>query len=80
MFIISFFFSLILYSIIYLKINKSLEEIKIQYQTKNINLNLLNNSKQIEPENKTIVIDENKNKQIETINKQNNSNNQKMKI
>ena len=45
--LISFFFSLILYLLIYIKINKSIEEIKTQYQFKNINLNLLNNSKQI---------------------------------
>ena len=62
--IISFIFLLIIYIIIYIKTNKSIESIKTKYQSKIIKLNFVNNSNLIESGNKTILMYENNNKQI----------------
>ena len=62
--LISSISSIIVYLIIYLKVNKSIETINSQYQLINNNLNLINIQNQIKSANKTIVINENNNNQI----------------
>ena len=72
--LISFLLSLILYLIMYHKLNISIGSIKTQYQSKYINLSLLNNSNLIEPGNLTILIDKNITNQKQNITDENNNN------